>query len=224
MATAWVPFENRAQAGRALADQLQHLRMKGPLVVLALPRGGAPVAAEIARTLGAPLDLLLLRKIGAPFHPELSVATVVEGSPPEVVVNEETAELPGVDEAWIEAELPAALRELERSRSVYLGDRLRQQVQGATVIVVDDGITTGITMTAALRALRRRHPARLVVAVPVGPYAALMALREEADEVVCLITPRPFHAIALHFLEFHQLGDAEVCVALNATTATLRPS
>ncbi|WP_332748432.1 phosphoribosyltransferase [Hydrogenophaga sp.] len=212
-------FADRTHAGRALADELLALGLTGPLVVLALPRGGVPVAAEIARALGAPLDLLLVRKIGAPFQPELAVAAVVEGSPPDVVINEDTANLPGVDEAWIQAQLPAALREIERRRGVYLAGRPQQPVKGATVIVVDDGIATGTTLRAALRALRRRHPARLIVAVPVGPHAAIAELDDEVDAVVCLLEPRPFRAIGLHYRDFHQLGDDEVCAALNAANA-----
>ncbi len=213
------PFDSRAQAGRALASELLQLNLPGRVLVLALPRGGVPVAAEIARALGAPLDLLLVRKIGAPYQPELAVAAVVEGSPPEVVVNEDTADVPGVDDAWIQSQLPAALHEIERRREVYLAGRPLQPVEGATVIVVDDGIATGTTLRAALRALRRRHPARLIVAVPVGPHAAIAGLSDEVDEVVCLLEPRPFRAIGLHYRDFHQLSDDEVCAALDAANA-----
>ncbi|MDZ4279910.1 MAG: phosphoribosyltransferase [Hydrogenophaga sp.] len=218
-ALAGQTFEDRTHAGRALADELQALNLRGPLVVLALPRGGVPVAAEIARALCAPLDLLLVRKIGAPFQPELAVAAVVEGSPPDVVINEDTAGLPGVDEAWIQAQVPAAVREIERRRSVYLAGHAPLPVEGATVIVVDDGIATGTTLKAALRALRRRHPARLIVAVPVGPHATMAELSDEVDEVVCLLEPRPFRAIGLHYLDFHQLADSEVCAAFDAARA-----
>ena len=216
------PFANRTQAGRALADELLGMHLKPPLVVLALPRGGVPVAAEIARALGAPLDLLLVRKIGAPFQPELAVAAVVEGTPPDVVMTDETSDLEGVNDAYIEAALPAAIDEIARRRRIYLQGRAQQPVQGATVIVVDDGIATGTTMRAALRALRRRQPARLIVAVPVAPHQSVAALSEEVDEVVCLQEPRPFRAIGLHYLDFHQLGDDEVCTALEAADAALR--
>ncbi|WP_291080395.1 phosphoribosyltransferase family protein [Hydrogenophaga sp.] len=217
------PFATRTQAGIALARELQLLDLTGPLLVLALPRGGVPLAVEIARTLMAPLDLLLVRKIGAPFEPEVAVAAVVDGSPPDVVVNEETADLPDVNDAWIQHEVPAALREIERRRGVYMAGRPMRSVEGATVIVVDDGIATGTTMRAALRALRRRHPAHMIVAVPVGPHATITALSEEVDEVVCLIEPRPFHAIGLHYLDFHQLEDDEVCAALDAANASHPP-
>jgi putative phosphoribosyl transferase len=218
-AMASTRFPNRTQAGRELAAELRAMRLQPPLLVLALPRGGVPVAAEIARVLGAPLDLLLVRKIGAPSQPELAVAAVVEGSPPDVIVNEDTADLPGVDEAYIQAMLPAALREIERRRAIYLKGRPQHPVEGATVIVVDDGIATGTTMKAALQALRRRRPARLIVAVPVAPHQSIEALCDEVDDVVCLVEPRPFYAIGLHYLDFHQLGDAEVCEALDAARA-----
>jgi putative phosphoribosyl transferase len=213
-AMAGTRFRDRRQAGQALADALLQLDLQGRVVVLALPRGGVPVAAEIARALEAPLDLLLVRKIGAPFNPELAVAAVVDGSPPDVVLNEDTTDVPGVNEDWIQQQLPAALREIERRRAVYMAGRALQPLQGATVIVVDDGIATGTTMRAALQALRKRQPARLIVATPVGPHAAMVTLSDEADEVVCLIEPRPFRAIGLHYRDFHQLGDEEVCAAL----------
>ena len=219
-AMASTPFASRGQAGIELGAELQAMKLRPPLLVLALPRGGVPVAAEIARALGAPLDLLLVRKIGAPSQPELAVAAVVEGSPPDVIVNEDTADLPGVDEAYIQSRLPAALREIERRRGVYLKGRPQHPVEGATVIVVDDGIATGTTMKAALQALRRRRPARLIVAVPVAPYQSIAELSDEVDDVVCLVEPRPFHAIGFHYLDFHQLGDQEVCDALAAARAT----
>ena len=219
MALTCKPFANRTQAGRALADALLGMHLKPPLVVLALPRGGVPVAAEIARALGAPLDLLLVRKIGAPFQPELAVAAVVEGTPPDVVMTGEASDRDGVDDAYIQAALPAALQEIARRRRLYLRGRTPQRVQGATVIVVDDGIATGTTMRAALLALRRRQPARLIVAVPVAPHQSVVALGEAVDEVVCLQEPRPFRAIGLNYLDFHQLGDDEVCAALQAADA-----
>lgn len=219
-------FRDRTQAGRALADKLSAMGLSSPLLVLALPRGGVPVAAEVARTLGAPLDLLLVRKIGAPAQPELAVAAVVEGSPPDVIVNPDTTDQPGVNAAYIESMVPAALREIERRRAVYLNGRAHHPVEGATVIVVDDGVATGTTMMAALQALRRRRPARVIVAVPVAPYQTAVALSDMADDVICLVEPRPFHAIGLHYLDFHQLSDREVCEALaeaNSAPSTTSP-
>lgn len=209
-------FVNRTEAGRALAHRLAAMTLPPPVVVLALPRGGVPVAAEVARALDAPLDLLLVRKIGAPWQPELAVAAVVDGSPPDIVVDELTSRLSGVDEAYIQRHAAEELREIERRRGVYLSGRPPVPVRGATVIVVDDGVATGTTVRAAIKALRRRDPARLVVAVPVAPADTVAALREEADEVVCLAQPEPFHAIGLHYGDFHQVPDEEVLAALVA--------
>lgn len=209
-------FADRAEAGRALAGQLQRMALPGPVVVLALPRGGVPVAAEIARTLRAPLDLLLVRKIGAPRQPELAVAALVEGTPPALVRDEETCAATGVHAAYLEREVAFAAAEIQRRRRRYLAKRAAVPVQGRTVVVVDDGVATGTTMRAALRGLRQRQPAHVVLALPVGPPDTLAALRAEADQVVCLRQPEPFRAIGLHYRDFHQLDDEEVVVALDS--------
>jgi putative phosphoribosyl transferase len=195
------------------------MQLPAPLVVLALPRGGVPIGAEVARALKAPLDLLLVRKIGAPWQPELAVAAVVDGEPPDIVLDEEMMAMAGVDTAYVEAEAKRQMREIERRRGVYLRGRAAVSVEGATVIVVDDGIATGNTVRAALKALRRRQPARLVLAVPLAPSDTLAALRGEVDELVCLAEPFPFHAIGLHYRDFHQVGDDEVLAALDAANA-----
>ena len=212
-------FTNRTEAGRALAQQLAGLSLAAPIVVLALPRGGVPIGAEVARVLKAPLDLLLVRKIGAPWQRELAVAAVVDGQPPDIVLDDETMAMTGVDRAYVEAEAKKELREIERRRDAYLRGRAPVAVDGATVIVVDDGIATGTTMRAALKALRRRKPARLVLAVPVAPSDTLALLRGEVDDIVCLAQPYPFHAIGLHYLDFHQVGDDEVLAALQVANA-----
>jgi len=209
-------FADRAQAGRLLAQRLAAARYDGPVVVLALPRGGVPIGAEVARTLGAPLDLLLVRKIGAPWQAELAVAAVVDGTPPQTVVDESTCALTGVSPGYIESQVAPALREIERRRQAYLSGRRPVDVAGATVIVVDDGIATGTTMRAALKALRLRHPRRLVLAVPVAPADTLAVLGAEVDEIVCLEQPFPFHAIGAHYVDFHQVSDDEVIAALDA--------
>jgi len=216
-------FTDRSAAGCALAAQLVRLAPKPPIVVLALPRGGVPVGAEVARALGAPLDLLLVRKIGVPWQPELAVAAIVDGQPPDIVVDNETMAATGVDNDYIQAQARQEMREIERRRSVYLGSRTPIAVEGATVIVVDDGIATGTTMRAALTALRRRHPARLVLAVPVAPSDTLALLRAEVDDVVCLAEPFPFHAVGLHYIDFHQVGDEEVVAALAAANTSRPP-
>ena len=209
-------FADRTEAGRALARRLAGMHLPKPVVVLALPRGGVPVAAEVARALGAPLDLLLVRKIGAPWQRELAVAAVVDGDPPDIVVDELTSRLSGVDDAYIQREAGREMREIERRRAVYLRGRAPLPVAGATVVVVDDGIATGTTVRAAMKALRRRQPARLVLAVPVAPADTVAALSQEADEVVCLAQPEPFHAIGLHYADFHQVPDEEVLAVLDS--------
>lgn len=210
------PFADRRSAGLALAQRLQRLALPEPRVVLALPRGGVPVGAEVARALKAPLDLLLVRKIGAPWQPELAVAAVVEGPPPDIVLAEAVGAMDDVDAAYIEAQARQARQEIARRRRVYLRGRPPPPLEGATVIVVDDGIATGTTVRAALKALRQRRPARLILAVPVAPSDTLARLRDEVDDIVCLAEPFPFHAIGLHYRDFHQVGDDEVLAALAA--------
>lgn len=212
-------FADRAEAGRALARRLAAMPREGRVVVLALPRGGVPIGAEVARALDAPLDLLVVRKIGAPWQPELAVAAIVDGVPPDIVIDEETSAMSGLDRDYIETQARLELQEIERRRSVYLAGRAPVPVEGATVIVVDDGIATGTTVRAALKALRRRHPARLVLAVPVAPSDTLAELSKEVDEIVCLEQPYPFQAIGLHYVDFHQVGDDEVLAALEAAHA-----
>lgn len=209
-------YRDRRDAGQVLAQSLSAWRGHAGAVVLALPRGGVPVAAEVARALGAPLDLLLVRKIGAPWQRELAVAAVVDGDPPDIVVDELTSRLSGVDDAYIQREAGREMREIERRRDVYLRGRAPLPVAGATVVVVDDGIATGTTVRAAMKALRRRQPARLVLAVPVAPADTVAALSQEADEVVCLAQPEPFHAIGLHYADFHQVPDEEVLAVLDS--------
>ncbi|WP_298830107.1 phosphoribosyltransferase [uncultured Piscinibacter sp.] len=216
-------FANRAEAGRLLAKRLAATPHEGRVVVLALPRGGLPIGLEVARALKAPLDLLLVRKIGAPWQPELAVAAVVDGNPPQLVIDASTSALTGADSEYIEKEKARELREIERRRHVYLRGRAPLAVEGATVIVVDDGIATGTTMRAALKGLRRMHPKRLVIAVPVAPGDTLAELRSEVDEIVCLAQPEFFHAIGNHYVDFHQVSDDEVIAALDAAAAPSAP-
>lgn len=211
-----VAFDNRHEAGLALAQRLTRMDLRGPVVILALPRGGVPIGAELARALNAPLDLLLVRKIGAPWQPELAVAAVVDGNPPDIVFDDETMGLTGADRDYVEAQAEIALVEIKRRRELYLHGRVPIGVEGATAIVVDDGIATGTTVRAALKALRRRNPARLILAVPVAPSDTLAQLRSEVDDLVCLAEPFPFRAIGLHYRDFHQVGDDEVLAALAA--------
>jgi putative phosphoribosyl transferase len=203
------PFADRRAAGRALAQVLTKKNLVVP-VVLALPRGGVPVAAEIASALGAPLDIVLVRKIGVPFQPELAAAAVVDGGDPEVVTNDEVVRLAGITPVDLAAGAKRELQEIERRRSIYLRGRARVPLEGRTIILVDDGIATAASVRAALKALIRKEPKALILAVPVAPLEAVDALRREVDEVVCLWTPEPFFAIGLHYVDFHQIGDNEV--------------
>ena len=203
------PFADRRAAGRALARVLAKKNLVAP-VVLALPRGGVPVAAEIASALGAPLDIVLVRKIGVPYQPELAAAAVVDGGDPEIVTNDDVIQLTGVSSADLAAGTKRELEEIERRRSAYLQGRARVPLEGRTLVLVDDGIATGASVRAALKALRRKNPKVLILAVPVAPHDAIDALAKEVDEVVCLRTPEPFFAIGLHYVDFQQVGDDEV--------------
>jgi len=213
-------FRNRTEAGCRLAEALAHLRARDP-VVLALPRGGVPVGYEIATALGAPLDVLLVRKIGAPLQPELAAAAVVDGEKTEIVRNPEVIEALDVGADYLRREAERQVAEIERRRRLYLGGRAPASVRGCTAIVVDDGIATGATMRAALRGVRRRHPAHLVLAVPVAPPETVAELRGEVDEVVCLETPALFGAIGRFYADFAQVDDERVRELL--TGAAERP-
>lgn len=208
------PFADRRAAGRALAQVLAKKNLVAP-VVLALPRGGVPVAVEIASALKAPLDIVLVRKIGVPFQPELAAAAVVDGGDPEVVTNDDVIRLAGVTPADVDIGVKRELEEIERRRRAYLQGRARVPLEGRSIILVDDGIATGASVRAALKALRRKGPKALILAVPVAPLEAVDALRKEVDELVCLWTPEPFFAIGLHYVDFHQMSDDEVVELLS---------
>jgi len=209
-----MPFLDRSDAGRRLAGALAGYKDQCP-AILALPRGGVPVAAEVAAALDAPLDLILVRKLGVPLEPELAMGAVVDGSAPIVVRNEDVIEVADVGESEFNATRDAELAEIERRRRRYLGDRKRVEVEGRTVIVIDDGVATGATIRAALRATRMRKPKRLVVAVPVAPTDSLAELRSEADDVVCLEEHKYFGAIGVYYADFRQVSDDEVIETLS---------
>jgi len=202
-------FRDRSDAGRQLADRLMRFKTARP-VVLALPRGGVPVGYEIAEALEAPLDIVLVRKIGAPGFEELAIGAIAEGSPMEKIIEAETVAELDVSQDYIDQAIEQQTREIERRRTAYRGGRAAIDVGGRTAIVVDDGIATGATMRAALRSVRRRNPARLIMAVPVAAPSTLASLTAEADELICLAAPDPFDAISLFYAEFHQLRDEEV--------------
>lgn len=205
-----MPFSNRREAGRRLATALVGYKDRA-VVVLALPRGGVPVAAEVAAALDAPLDLVLVRKLGAPSHEELAMGAVADaGGSACTVRNDEVIEMLGVDAETFDAVRAEQLREIERRRAAYLGDRPRAHVAGRVAIVVDDGVATGATTRAALRAVRRQGPSKLVLAVPVAPTDMLPDLRADADEVVCLEAYPAFGAVGLYYADFRQVTDGEV--------------
>ena len=215
-------FLDRNQAGRRLAEKLLVFKGKQPLV-LALPRGGLPVGYEAAKALGAPLDLVFVRKIGAPFRPELALGAVADGVHPITIRNDEVIRMLRVSESYLQEEVRRKLAEIDRRRTLYLAGRPRVEVKGRSAIVVDDGIATGATVRAALRSVRKGEPARLVLAVPVAPSETIEALKKDADEVVCLETPVPFFAISMFYQRFEQVSDQEVVDWLKRAEAFRQP-
>ncbi|PWB83034.1 MAG: phosphoribosyltransferase [Methylocystaceae bacterium] len=209
-----MPFRDRNDAGRRLARALSALKGQDA-VVFALPRGGVPVAAVIAAELHAPLDLVLVRKIGVPFQPELAMGAIADGGGAVIVRNEDVIGLAGVSETEFEAVCAKERAEIERRRKLYLGARARPDVNGRVAIVVDDGVATGATTRAALRAVRALSPLKLVLAVPVAPTDTLEALHDEADEIVCLEHYRDFGAIGFFYADFRQIDDDEVIASLD---------
>jgi len=204
-----MPFANRSEAGRKLAAALARYANRGA-VVLALPRGGVPVAREVAAALGATLDLVLVRKIGVPMQPELAMGAVVDGPRPLTVRNDDVIALAGVSQDEFDRVRDQEIAEIARRRQAYLGTRPHPDVAGRIAIIIDDGIATGATMRAALRAVRARKPEKLVLAVPVAPTDTLAELGDEADEIVCLEDHRAFGAIGYFYADFSQVSDREV--------------
>ncbi len=208
-------FKNRTEAGKKLALRLLEYKSEQPLV-LALPRGGVPVAYEVAVALEAPLDVIVVRKLGAPGQPELGIGAVVDGDHPQSVLNEDVMSLLHVSDAYLEREVAVELQEIRRRQERYRGGRRPAPIAGRTVIVVDDGIATGGSMRAALRGVRCARPRRLVLAVPVAPPETIAALQSEADAIVCLSTPEYFHAVGQFYANFTQTTDEEVIELLEA--------
>jgi predicted phosphoribosyltransferase len=201
-------FEDRSDAGRQLAERLAALKLQDP-VVYALPRGGVPVAVEVARRLQAPLDLVLVRKIGAPGYPEVAMGAVVDGEDAQTIINEDVFAATGSDAAGLERARRRELAEIERRRARYLGDRPRVSPRGRVAIIDDDGLATGATAKAALAAVKRQGAARTVLAVPVAPADSVQEMRLLADDYVVLHTPAQFWAIGPFYDDFHQLSDEE---------------
>jgi putative phosphoribosyl transferase len=215
-------FADRTEAGRQLAERLARFKTEQPLV-LALPRGGVPVGFEVAQTLDAPLDLILVRKIGAPMQPELAIGAVVDGDQPETVLNRDLVDDLQISERYLEGERARQLEEIERRRRLYGAGRAKIEVRDRTAIVVDDGIATGATMEAALRAVRRAGPRRLVLAVPVAPPETIERLRPQVDEIECLVMPEYLGAIGMFYADFRQLSDGEVVALLERAAARGAP-
>ena len=208
-------FRNRQEAGQKLAARLLPYKHEHPLI-LALPRGGVPVASEVAAVLGAPLDIIVVRKLGAPGQPELGIGAVVDGDHPQSVLNEAVVRELEVSSEYLRRETQLELEEIRRRQERYRGGRPRLPIEGRTVIVVDDGIATGGSMRAALRGVRRGCPKRLVLAVPVAPPDTIESLRSEVDDVVCLSTPAFFQAVGQFYYDFRQTSDEEVVELLDA--------
>ena len=205
-------FRDRRDAGRRLAEQVCSLGLDEPFV-LALPRGGVPVGAEVAKALNAPLDVFIVRKLGVPGHEELAMGAIASGGVR--VLNRDVLDYARVTQQQLDAVAAREERELTRREAEYRGNRAPLDVRGRTVIIVDDGLATGSTMRAAVQALRAMKPKRVIVAVPVGAAQTCEDLREIADEIVCLRTPEPFEAVGLWYDDFTQTTDAEVHALLS---------
>ncbi len=210
-------FADRRQAGRWLASKLERYRDDGSVIVLALPRGGVPVAFEVAQALNVPLDVFIVRKLGFPGHEEFAMGAIATGGV--MVMNPDLAGI-HVDEAAVEAVVARERAELDRRQVLYRDDRAPAMLEDRTAILVDDGLATGSSMLAAAAAVKRQQPRSVVVAVPVAAAEACQALRREVDDVVCAATPAPFRAVGLWYEDFRQVTDAEVRQLLQAAWAT----
>ncbi|MGB9659810.1 MAG: phosphoribosyltransferase [Nitrososphaerales archaeon] len=205
-------FKDRTEAGKILAKALSEYKDKNT-IVLAIPRGGVIVAYEVAKALNAPLDLIIPRKIGAPNQPELAIGAVTEDGT--TILNQDIVQYLRVPDDYIKTEVKRQIEEIKRRIQRYLGDKPRLSIEGKVAILIDDGVATGATTRAAIASIRKRKPALIVLAMPVGPPDTVKELREDADKVICLMTPEPFFAIGQFYENFEQTSDEEVIQILN---------
>jgi putative phosphoribosyl transferase len=212
MKTDYFQFLNRTAAGQQLAENLLLYADRPDVLVLGLPRGGLPVAYEVARVLHAPLDICLVRKLGVPGYKELAMGAIASGGVQ--VLNDDVVAGLQISQQDIEKVAVRELKELQRRDRAYRGDRPQPAIADRTVILVDDGMATGSSMRSAIAALKPQHPSALIVAIPVAAQEACKMLKTEVDKVVCLMTPKPFHAIGLWYKDFPQTTDKEVCELL----------
>jgi putative phosphoribosyl transferase len=213
-------FSNRTEAGKKLAIALSKYADRSDVLVLGLPRGGIPVALEVAKALNAPLDICLVRKLGVPGHKELAMGAIAAGGVR--VLNYDVISWLGIASKTIDEVAARELKELQRRNRTYRGDRPIANVRNRTIILVDDGLATGSTMRAAVALLREQQPKLIVVAVPVAPSETCKALSAEVDEIVCVMTPEPFYAIGLWYENFAQTTDEEVCELLKDWRSALK--
>ena len=206
------PFSDRYEAGRVLAESLSEYAGRSDVTVLGLPRGGVPVASEVARALGVPLDVFLVRKLGVPGQEELAMGAIASGGI--VVINDEVVDALRVSWDLVESEIARERMELSRRERLYRGNRQPLELAGRIVILVDDGLATGSTMRAAVRALRRKQPAKVIVAVPTAAPSTCRDFERIADACICSIKPEPFRAVGLWYENFDQVSDEEVCALL----------
>jgi len=205
-------FKDRIQAGQKLAEKLLEYKDKN-VIILAIPRGGVVVAYEIAKVLNAPLDLIIPRKIGAPYQPELAIGAITQDGT--IILNEDIVSYLPIPENYIKNEAERQKKEIERRLIKYRGNAIEPNLENKIVIIVDDGIATGATMLAAIASIRKKKPSKIVVAIPVAPPESLEKIKEYADEIICLQTPEPFFAIGQFYERFEQLEDEEVIDILN---------
>jgi putative phosphoribosyl transferase len=203
-----LPYKNRSEAGRELANALQPYANRPDVLVLGLPRGGVPVAYRVAKSLNAPMDLILVRKLGLPGHEELAMGAIATGGIH--VLNAEVLQGSGISEAQIEQVAAVELQELRRRERIYRDDRPIPEVHGRCVILIDDGLATGATMQAAIAALRQQKPSEILVAIPVAPPDTVASLQQQADAVICPAMPEPFFGVGVWYADFAQVTDAEV--------------